>query len=280
MSGDKWQPIRVREVLRVLSTSTEPVEVLTDLGRAYLKHPMNREGAHALACEWLGTLLAQRFGLRTFETTQIVYDGAAKIELSNGTATPAECFITRYEDGYPWDGSAAHLKCLDYLDGVTKLVVLDTWLRNTDRHYIQGTQAHRNNSNVFFARLPRRKWCSLIAMDFSQLLIPIWPSFDLGQTERLAEDPKVYGLFPDFKPYLRRSPLEEAVEIMSSVRQEEVLEILHQIPDEWGADDEIREVTASFLVKRASYVKDTIEASLSIAVPTREKVDNGAVDVQ
>jgi hypothetical protein len=263
----KWQPTKVREVIRVLSTSTEPVEVLTDAGRAYLKHPMNREGAHALACEWLGTRLAEEFGLRTFETTKIAYDAAAKIELSNGTANPAECFITKYVDGYPWNGSASHLQCLDYRDGLTSLVVLDTWLRNTDRRFVQGGQVHRNNSNVFFARVPGKKWCSLIAMDFSQLLVPLWPRFDLAMSDSLAADPQVFGLFQEFLPFLRRSPLLAAFDKMRGISGKDLLEIMEEIPDEWGIDEESRTATASFLVKRAAYVVESLLAKLETDAP-------------
>ncbi len=51
-TADVWQPTSVRRVIRVLDTSTRPIEcVLDDGAHAFVKVMGNPEGPSALACE-------------------------------------------------------------------------------------------------------------------------------------------------------------------------------------------------------------------------------------
>src|SRR5580704_1943602 len=70
--GD-WTPApkRVTRVLQQLATSTQPLLVETDRGDAFIKLPSNREGPHALACDLVGTRLAEWLQLPTFELALI-----------------------------------------------------------------------------------------------------------------------------------------------------------------------------------------------------------------
>ena len=52
---DAWQPTTVRRIIRVLDTSTRPIECELDDGvHAFIKALGNPEGPSALACEWTG----------------------------------------------------------------------------------------------------------------------------------------------------------------------------------------------------------------------------------
>ena len=54
-----WPPTRIVLVIRGLESSTGPLHVMTDAGRAYVKTLGNPEGPDALVAEWIGTRLAQ-----------------------------------------------------------------------------------------------------------------------------------------------------------------------------------------------------------------------------
>ncbi len=278
-----FAPTRVEEVHEVLPTSTEPVKVRTDAGLAYLKHPANRANPQSLACEWLGTRLAQTLGLTTFDTVQLDYDGVAQIVLDHGLAEPGRCFVTRAEKGGTWDETRAGLDGLDRPDDLVRLVVLDTWLRNPDRHIVRRGQPEPNPSNVFIsAERGIGMFSCLIAMDFSLLLLPLARGPGVEMPTGTERDPEVYGLFPEFVPYLRRASLEKALGVLAATTHDELLEISAEIPDEWGVDSTVRIETASFLVERATFLRTTLVARLEEEHPTQfgivEREEDGRED--
>jgi len=63
-----WQPTYVKRViLDDIDTSTRPVFVDTDSGPGYVKMPTSSARPDALVSEWVGTQLAEWFGLQVFE---------------------------------------------------------------------------------------------------------------------------------------------------------------------------------------------------------------------
>ena len=66
----------------------------------YLKAINNPEGQHTLACEWLGTFLARRFGLATFDLTVLEVTEDDEIPLLGDLhAAPGPAVVSRYEKG-------------------------------------------------------------------------------------------------------------------------------------------------------------------------------------
>lgn len=59
MNGDAWHPTIVRRFIESYPTSTNVARVDTDAGEGFLKPMGNPEGPHVLACELVGTMLAQ-----------------------------------------------------------------------------------------------------------------------------------------------------------------------------------------------------------------------------
>src|SRR4029077_16711675 len=87
----------------------------------------NPEGPHVLACEWVGTHLARRLGLPTFDFALLDVTTEDEIPLARGgKAQPGPAFITRKERGGPWGGGKRALRRLDAPRAITRLVVLDT----------------------------------------------------------------------------------------------------------------------------------------------------------
>ena len=67
MNGSAWQPQTILRFIQSIPTSTNVVRVDTDAGEGFLKALCNPEGPHVLACELVGTLLAEWLGLPTLE---------------------------------------------------------------------------------------------------------------------------------------------------------------------------------------------------------------------
>ena len=75
-----WQPTTIHRVGEAERTSTG-VRVLTDAGWAFCKPIGNRQGEHALACEWVCLRLARWLGLPTFRGEIIDLPEEAAFEL-------------------------------------------------------------------------------------------------------------------------------------------------------------------------------------------------------
>lgn len=58
-----WKPQTILRYVESIPTSTRVVRVETDQGEGFLKALGNPEGPHVLACELVGTLLAEWMGI-------------------------------------------------------------------------------------------------------------------------------------------------------------------------------------------------------------------------
>jgi HipA-like protein len=147
----RWQPTQFVRFEKAFDTSVGTSTVVTDAGKAYLKALGNRQGPHALVCEWVGTRLADWFGLATFDYALLMLDENDEIPLPRGLrALPGSAFVTREEPGFSWGGDPKELETLANPADVSRLVVFDTWTRNCDRHSPAGSRVHYDN--VFFSR--------------------------------------------------------------------------------------------------------------------------------
>ena len=68
---------------------------MTDVGKAYCKALGNRQGPHALACEWVGSQLAKWLGLPTFDFAIMELDDQEEIPLPRGGPAPPGPAVTR-----------------------------------------------------------------------------------------------------------------------------------------------------------------------------------------
>lgn len=98
--GGAWEPTEILFMLESFPTSTSVAHVETDCGDGYLKAMGNAEGEHALACELVGTQIAQLLELPTLDFAVIPIPPDSRIKLGNGEwAQPGPAFITRAETG-------------------------------------------------------------------------------------------------------------------------------------------------------------------------------------
>ena len=223
----------------------------------------NPEGPHVLACEWVGTQLARRLGLPTFDFALIDVTEDDDIPFARGgKAQPGPAFITRRERGGPWGGKRS-LRKVANPEAINRLVLFDTWTRNCDRHPRDPTRRKPNRDNVFLSRegAPARR-----------LLLKVMDQgccFTCGRdlTAHLAEmslvrEEGVYGLFPEFWEYLDRELFREAIRELRGISPEEVRQMVDGIPREWDVSRAARDALVEFITRRAAFVCDHTEGEM------------------
>lgn len=253
-----WNPKRIRREIEALDTGSEVVQVETDAGRAFAKFPGGGEGPHVLACELVGTRLAEWMGLPVFDSVLLDYPGVPEITLHKGAKAKAgTVWLTRRVDGFPWGGHEDDLKYLANPEDLAKLVLLDQWTRNCDRYRPESQLAPRriNRNNVFFMRegAPAGRFI-LVAMDHTHILTcggELTPK--LARID-LVRDATQFGLFPEFVPHLKRADAERAVAAMIAIPGDEIRALIRSIPSDWQVEPPVREALLDFLLQRRDWL--------------------------
>lgn len=262
LNGNGWRPTRFTRVVQSIGTSTGPVRVDTDSGEGYLKALGNPEGPHALACELVGTMLADWMGLTTFDFPLMEITEDDEIPFAKGgRAAPGPGFISRAEDGFNWGGGAKQLRTIVNPLEITGLVVLDTWTLNDDRYAPDARKANRDN--VFFIKSKRvAGGVQLVAMDFTH-------AFRHGQDinrrlcfiERVRDD-RIYGRFPEFRSFLNREEVKRVSEMLQKFDMATAEEIIRIIPRAWEVDRDGRSALATLITERAHFIAERFESIL------------------
>jgi hypothetical protein len=270
-----WNPTTIKRFVKAFPTSACTVLVETDAGKGYLKGLGGPDGPHTLACEWVATQLAKWFGLSTFDFGIIAVTQADEIPFANGHhAHVGPAFITRAESGEPWSGDQKQLNRLINPQDISRLVVFDTWTLNCDRYSVppDGTIGKRriNRNNVFLSEEAPEGQFLLKAIDHTHCFTCGRElSRNLRNIDKM-KDPRLFGLFPEFRDYLDRAHVKQAVADLRKMDRTEVVRMTQGIPKEWEVTTEAREALADLVVGRAGYVADTIESALW---PQRELFD-------
>jgi hypothetical protein len=271
-----WQPTTVRRFVKAIRSSACTALVVTDAGLGYLKALGGPEGPHTLACDWIGTHLARWLGLPTFDCAIIEVTEQDEIPFHTGSsAQPGPAFITRAESGETWSGRQRQLRRLINPQDVSRLVVFDTWTLNCDRHGPRAKgkmgRPRVNRNNVFLSEEAPEGHLMLKAMDHTHC-------FSCGRelTTRLREidtikDPRIFGLFPEFRPLLDRGQILQAAKDLRTLDKGVVVRIVQDIPREWSVPREAMNALVDLVVGRAAYVAEAIVDSLW---PQRELFDD------
>jgi hypothetical protein len=258
-----WHPTRFKRYINSVASSTGTSRILTDAGEAFIKPLGNKEGPHVLACEWVATRLADWFGLDTFDHSILAVEAIDEIPLAGSRhAAEGRAFVARLEAGSVWSGLPDQLVGLENREQLGRLVVFDTWTLNCDRHP-PDTQVRRPNlDNVFISADRGGGHWRVVAMDHTHCFTcgrELGP--DLANIDRI-KDPRVYGLFPGFVPFVSRSAVRAATETLMTLRREMVQPIVEAIPIEWQVAPEARAALIDLIVDRAAFVAETVEESL------------------
>jgi hypothetical protein len=237
--------------------------VETDVGEGFLKALGNPEGPHALACELVGSMLADWLGLPTldFSLVEVIEDDEIPF-LRGGRAEQGTAFISRSEPaGFPWGGTAKELRFLANPLDINGLVTVDTWLLNCDRHSPDGRR--KNLDNVFLVQQEETgKNVILTAIDFTH-------AFTCGSeiSRRLRfidriQDDRIYGLFPEFWDYLDRDAVRTLATKLSGFTAAIADQSISAVPAMWEVDRESRAAWAEFITRRAHFLADRLEEML------------------
>ena len=259
--GTTWQPTSLKQVGESHDTSTGTTEVLTDIGRAYIKPMGNRQGPHVLATDWVGTHLARWFGLSTFDIAILELGESDRFPLPRGhRADAGPALASRAVQGFPWGNSADELGNLINPDDVTRLIVFDTWTLNCDRHFPDPVVRGPNYDNVFIStegvQVGRSR---LLAIDHG--LCFIRSNEDL--TEHVSHidkirDSRLYGLFPSFSEFLRTEILDQCVRRLREVTPGLVTDVIATVPGAWEVAPQARNALGELIFRRAVFVADNI----------------------
>ena len=260
-SPQTWQPTRLVRVVESYDTSTGTTKVATDATYGYLKALGNRQGPHVLAAELVASSLARWFGLTVPEFALIPLPADACFDLPRGARVqPGPAFVSRHVNGRTWGGSETELKMVENPSDITRLVVLDTWLRNCDRHPPDLKVRKPNYANVYLADTEKAGTARLVAIDHTHC-------FDCGRdfTERLShidnmKDDRTYGLFPPFAGFVTRSQVSWCGAVLESLQREAVERIVATVPAEWQVEPQARQALVQLIHGRAGFLVDRIKS--------------------
>src|SRR5258705_100949 len=128
MTPTPWQPSKIVAPIEARKTGSRVIRVETDQGEGFLKAMGVDSGPNVLACELIGTLLANWLKLQTLAFALIDVPSDLGLRFADGKPVVAgPGFITRAEEGRDWGGEADELGELDNPEDIGRLVVFDTW---------------------------------------------------------------------------------------------------------------------------------------------------------
>jgi hypothetical protein len=269
MGFGRWQPSTVRKFVKGFPTSARTALVETDIGLGYLKGMGGPEGLHILAAEVIATQLADWLGLPTFDCAIITLDEIDEIPFfdkdrnQTGQALPGAAFIARHERGGTWSGGKRDLLKLINPEDISALVVFDTWVLNCDRYAPKpkGEFGHPrvNRDNVFFSEDAPEGQFLLKAMDHTHCFScgRSWTR-RLSQIDKLKEE-RIFGLFPEFRPFLKPEAVVRATDKMRSIDRATVAEMVELLPNDWDVSRGASDALIDLILGRAKFVADTIE---------------------
>jgi hypothetical protein len=261
-SSPDFRPTCVTTFIRSFDSGAGTLLVETDAGRAYIKAKGNPGGPHVLACEYVGTRLATLLGLPTFDYALIQVDEIDELPFANGKdfAEPGTAFAARSETGTTWGQDKRLLGRLGNVDEVSRLVVFDTWVLNSDRYDPNGSRI--NLDNVFFSSESSGFEVELRIMDHTHCFTNGRDLTARVKQIGIVKDEAIYGLFPEFKPLLDREVVCATCEQLTNLSVDDVGEIVHSIPRDWSVGKPARDALQELIIRRAEYVAETIEESL------------------
>jgi hypothetical protein len=256
-----WQPTEIQRVVRVLETSTKPLQVSTDAGLAIVKYLGNPAGAEALICEIVGCSVARLLSLKTPDFAVMALPAMHLPNHPMLQIQPGPAFCSRWEEmATSLSPNSALLKKLRKPDDIAKLVVLDTWLRNKDR--FAGDDGNPfdvvNYDNVLLK--PDKRMVELLAIDHSHALVETTLDDELGQA--WVEEQVVYGRFRQFDHFLTRKTLGSALAAVERIDRTMLRRVCEGVPRAWGMTDGLSERLLNCLDERAQRLESWLPAAI------------------
>lgn len=261
LAGIHWQPTKIQRVVRVLETSTKPLQVSTDAGLAIVKYLGNPAGAEALICEIVGCSAARLLGLKTPDFAVMALPSMNLPSHPMLQVQPGPAFCSRWEENATsLSPNSALLKKLRRPDDLAKLVVLDTWLRNKDRFAGEDCNPFEivNYDNVLLK--PDKRMVELVVIDHSHALVETTLDDELGQA--WVEEQVVYGRFRQFDHFLNRKTLGLALADVKRIDETTLRQVCEGVPRAWGMTDGLSERIFTCMSERAQRMESWLPAAI------------------
>lgn len=250
--GRRWQPNRLDRVVQTFPTSTQVSLVATDQGLAYVKGMGNPAGLGSLISELVCAELAGWFGLDVPDFAVVQVDDLEIPMDRIGRVQPGPAFASRSMDIRTADGTDFYLQRLRQPRSLARLVLFDTWVRNTDRCPPgNALDPEPNYDNLVFKPVPRGY--KLVALDHTHCFTEGDLATDVGD-QAITYDDRIYGLFPEFEPFLDDEGVHEAAARLSLIDDAFVRDVVRSVPREWGLTDAARDLLAITISERARHV--------------------------
>lgn len=251
LAQDAWRPTKVLRVVDVKATSTSPLFVETDQGNAVVKYLGNKAGTDALISEYICASLCNIIGVLCPDFA-IMKIGDLEVE-AGVTVQGGPAFLSRFVDE-AYQLSPTLLKRLREPEQMTRLIVFDTWVRNSDRyckdHY--GDVLVDKPENALLIKDKRKM--QLLAIDHSHALCD--DSLEDGLGDSWVNEAEIYGFFPMFAPYLDRAVAYKALEAIRAIDEACIRLICERVPREWGMNQSLTSSLAQCLVARGARLAD------------------------
>ena len=255
-----WNPTQFLRFEKKYETSTGVARIVTDQGKAYIKAMGNKEGNHVLACEWIGTRLANLIDIPTPDCAIMQVEDDDEIPLGHDLqALPGPAFVSRALEGFSWSGKEKDLNEIENPETITDIVALDTWIRNFDRSPPIHSVRRPNYDNVYLAKphqgadKPR-----IIAIDHTHCFTGTGELKSDIQNIEYVKDVNTYGLFPGFSKFADLERFKRIIRKISSLENEAIYKVIASVPAEWEVSDEIRAGILNFLTRRADFLLETL----------------------
>jgi hypothetical protein len=250
---------RVRAFISIFEASSSlAAHVDTDAGEYVIKVANNPEGPRVLVNEWVATSLARAVGVVTPDFAIVEVPEALSFELRPGlAAVPGPAFGSRFERGQPWKGTAA-LATIANPEMLSRMVMLDTWLLNVDRHSVSpdGTRTRINKDNVFLSQdgAPAGQF-RLKAIDQGHCFGgPTWTTRTLRAIDTVR-DRRVFGRFPEFDAHLDLAEVRRTLEAALRVERPAIDAIVAGLPaSSWGLTETDAAALREFLDQRIRFL--------------------------
>ena len=261
-----WKPSTITGVEKVYGTSTSPIRVKTNASYGVLKLPSGCGCTDRLICEYVGSSLAICLDVQVPEFALIRTD-ARFVEMMRSRdetlAEEADGFISRYEE--PLRYTPKSVEDIKNKDFFTKIIFLDTWIRNKDRYATKtGERSTRNTENIFLVENGQTKLpYTAKAIDHSEAFRLYDFAFNPEHFgEQAIYDSTVFGRFPEFDTHLDWEVACQLVDRLLHVDVSVIQSIFEQIPKSWNLSVKTKKVFISFIIKRAAFVAETLVKKL------------------
>ena len=169
-----------------------------------------------------------------------------------------------------WGGDVSALRNILNPGDVSRLIVLDTWIRNCDR-YRPEPNRRVNRDNVFLAwESNSRKGLTLKAIDHTH-------AFTCGRelTTRLGrledvQDTTLFGCFPEFLSFLRHEDVSDCAARLAQMDITEASKAVGKVPSDWHVEEAARVAWIQFICDRAKFVSEHVVSWLWPVTPARD----------